>query len=61
MSTPIKETVPAGCEPAPGYILEVAENGPWLRQDGSVTDQWNERGVWATSAEAAAALERFCA
>lgn len=57
--TPVRETVPAGCLPAPGYILEVAENGPWFRQDGLITDVWSERGVWPSISEAGIALHHF--
>lgn len=51
--------VPQGCEHAPGFILDVFDGSAWLRADGSVTDKWKERGVWATEADARAALERF--
>jgi hypothetical protein len=55
----VKTTVPAGCETAPGWILEVAAHGPWLKLDGSITDIWAERGVWLTVDDANAALDRF--
>jgi hypothetical protein len=58
---PVRETVPAGCLPAPGYILEVADKGPWFRQDGLITDVWAERGVWPTAEAAQTALTRFLA
>ena len=29
-----------------GYIVEVAAGGPWLKQDGTWTPNYDERGVW---------------
>lgn len=40
-----------------GYYIEVAEHGPWLRQDLSVTPNWTERGVWPTMQAAEDAME----
>lgn len=55
----VRETIPAGCQPAPGYFLEVAEGGPWFRQDGTVTTEFAERGLWASISEAGIALNHF--
>lgn len=40
------------------YYVAVAENGPWLTQDGGVTDKWDERGLWVSEEEAAKALAK---
>lgn len=45
-------------EPIPGYIVELAEGGPWLKLDLSVTTEWSERGVWPTKEQAEAAAEQ---
>jgi hypothetical protein len=29
-----------------GYIIELANGGPWLRNDLTWTPIWDERGVW---------------
>lgn len=51
---------PKGCVGIPGFIVCIAEGGPWLTQDGkSVTEHWLERGVWPTEAEARKALEAW--
>jgi hypothetical protein len=55
----VKTTVPAGCEPAPGWILEAAEGGPWFKLDGTITAVWAERGVWPSISEAGIALHHF--
>ncbi len=57
----VKTKVPTGCEPAPGWILEVAEHGPWFRQDGTITDVWAERGVWPNVEAAKNAMSQFIA
>lgn len=44
--------VPPGCQEIPGVIITLPE-GRWFRADGTVTDQWTERGVWATAEDAA--------
>jgi hypothetical protein len=41
--------------PKPMFYVEVAEGGPWLAQDITVTDDWDMRGLWATEEQAAAA------
>ncbi len=41
-----------------GYIIEIAEGGPWLAQDGTVTINWGERGVWHELTDAELALAR---
>jgi hypothetical protein len=51
--------VPEGCQEIPGFILDVFEGSAWLRIDGTVTDNWGERGVWPTEASARAALDQF--
>lgn len=51
--------IPPGCAPAPGYILTVFDGAAWLKQDGTVTREWQERGVWPTEHEAAVALDQF--
>ena len=51
--------VPPGCQPAPGYILQLDGDNLWLTQDGGITDQWEQRGVWATPEAAQAALDLF--
>ena len=58
-SGPLVRAVPKGHQPAPGFILDVFDGSAWLRADGSVTDKWEERGVWATEASARDALDRF--
>ena len=58
-SGPLVREVPKGHQPAPGFILDVFDGSAWLRADGSVTDKWEERGVWATEASARDALDRF--
>ena len=58
--TPPKEP-PPGCKTIPGIIVEVHTLlGPaWLTQDGKVTVNWCQRGVWPTEAEANEARRRF--
>lgn len=51
--------IPPGCAPAPGFILTIP--GGWLRADGTPTDIWRERGVWATQELADQAIEDFFA
>lgn len=34
------------------YIVEIAQGGPWLAQDGSIAIDWEKRGVWTTKHEA---------
>jgi hypothetical protein len=38
------------------FHVEIAENGPWLASDGTVTAVWEERGRWNTQDDAQAAL-----
>lgn len=42
----------------PMFYIEVAEGGPWLAQDLSVTNNWSLRGLWATEQQAAAARDK---
>lgn len=51
--------IPPGCASAPGYILTVFDGAAWLKQDGTVTRVWAERGVWPSEHEAAVALDQF--
>lgn len=51
--------VPPGCQPIPGYILELEGQGKWFTQDGRITEVWSERGVWPTPAAAAKARRQF--
>ena len=44
------------CIKSPGYFIEVAEGSAWLTKDGSVTTEWNERGLWETREQARRAL-----
>lgn len=39
-----------------GYIIELAEGGPWLKNDLTWTDDWSERGVWHDIFEAELAI-----
>jgi hypothetical protein len=41
----------------PGFILVVKPGEAWLRADGTVTCDWDHRGVWGTAEDAEAALE----
>lgn len=41
-----------------GYIIAIAEGGPWLAQDGTVTINWAERGIWHELSDAELALAR---
>ena len=41
-----------------GFIVEVAEGGPWLRQDGTWTPDYAERGVWHEYEDAEMAIYR---
>jgi hypothetical protein len=41
-----------------GYIIELAEHGPWLTQDGAVTTNWGDRGIWHELADAELAMAR---
>lgn len=45
----------------PGYILALKDGKRWLRQDGTITDVFAERGVWVTEGDASAALDGFFA
>lgn len=37
-----------------GYCIDMFEGSVWLRRDGSVTPNWDERGIWPTLEEAQA-------
>ena len=39
-----------------GYIVDLFDGSAWLKLDGSVTDKWEERGVWATEEQAQEAM-----
>lgn len=41
-----------------GYIIELAEGGPWLTNDLTWTPTWDERGIWHEKADAELALAR---
>jgi hypothetical protein len=41
-----------------GYIIELAGDGPWLREDGTWTPIWDERGVWWSEDDAKLAIIR---
>lgn len=41
-----------------GYIVEIAEGGPWLGHDLTVTVEYQDRGIWPTFEEARQALTR---
>ena len=41
-----------------GYIVELADGGPWLKNDLSWTPVWEERGVWDELADAELAAVR---
>ncbi len=41
-----------------GYIIELAEGGPWLAQDLTVTPNFDERGVWHEIVDAELAMAR---
>jgi hypothetical protein len=41
-----------------GFIVELFEGGPWLAQDGGVTIEWAERGVWTTGKAAQVAADK---
>lgn len=43
-------------EKGAGYVVELAEGGPWLAQDLSVAINWDERGVWEQITDAELAL-----
>jgi hypothetical protein len=51
----------ASCQPAPGYIVPVRVAGPkaWLTQEGTVTCDWQQRGIWPTEKAAREAIEKF--
>ena len=41
-----------------GYIIELADGGPWLKNDLTWTPIWEERGVWHEIADAELAMAR---
>jgi hypothetical protein len=41
-----------------GYVIELAEGGPWLRNDLTWSPIWAERGVWHEYADAELAMAR---
>ena len=50
--------VPPGCIEIPGIILEIRGGKAWITQDGQITTDWRQRGIWATEAGAIAVLNR---
>lgn len=50
--------VPKGCQEITGYILDVFDGSAWVTQDGRITTEWSERGVWPTQEAAAEMMER---
>ena len=60
MTTPGNTAPPIGSATIlhQGYIIELAEGGPWLAQDLTVTINWGERGVWHDITDAELALAR---
>ena len=60
MSNQPEQIRPAHCSAAilnQGYIIELADGGPWLKQDLTWTPDWGDRGIWheLTDAELARA------
>ena len=51
--------VPPGCIEVPGIVLELPGSRQWITQAGQITNEWRQRGVWATDAEAQAVLDRI--
>jgi hypothetical protein len=41
-----------------GFIIELAEGGPWLKNDLTWTPIWDERGVWHEITDAELAVAR---
>ena len=41
-----------------GYIIELADGGPWLKNDLTWTPIWDERGVWHEIVDAELAMAR---
>ena len=41
-----------------GYIIELADGGPWLKKDLTWTPIWDERGVWHELIDAKLAMAR---
>ena len=41
-----------------GYIIELADGGPWLKNDLTWTPVWDERGVWHEPEDAELAMAR---
>ena len=50
--------VPKGCQEIPGFILDVFDGSAWITQDGQVTDNFIDRGVWPTKEAAEEMMER---
>lgn len=44
--------VPKGCLEIPGVILVFETEKRWVTKEGLITDNWKERGVWATEQDA---------
>jgi len=42
----------------PGYIIELADGGPWLKNNLTWTPNWEERGVWHEITDAELAVAR---
>lgn len=51
--------VPPGCLEIPGIILEIEGAVlQWITQDGQITPDWRQRGIWPTEVEAIAVRNR---
>lgn len=50
---------PPNCQEIPGYILVVEIGKKWITKDGLVTEDFAERGIWATPEDADRALDKF--
>jgi hypothetical protein len=43
----------------PGYIIDMFDGSVWITQDGKVTTEWSERGIWPTLEAAQEMVERI--
>lgn len=50
---------PIGCIETEGFILVNEIGKLWLRKDLTITDIWEERGIWETAEDAETALNRL--
>lgn len=44
-----------------GFIIELAEHGPWLKNDLTWTPHWGDRGIWHERTDAEQAIARSLA